>query len=181
MENTTNIKNTGIKSLLVKTLKICIGLFITGIGTAMMYIAVFIGRQLCTVHARAGYCHRVHLHKRLESRELLLHHSVDHSFEFTQGDVCVQCHLLCSLYRACCHLADCHLRLMDLHHTYSTVDCYCSSHHVHHFSVLSPGRLGGKDTESSGFEEHTWQIRGILMEQTDSAVKRRKKPDSKEG
>lgn len=38
MENTTNIKNTGIKSLLVKTLKICIGLFITGIGTAMMYM-----------------------------------------------------------------------------------------------------------------------------------------------
>ena len=96
-------------------------------------------------------------------------------------DVCIQSHLLCSLCRACCHLADCHLRLANLHHTYSTVDCYCSSHHVHHCFVLSPGLLGGKDTEGSGFEEHTWQIRGILMKRTDSAVKRRKKPGSKEG
>ena len=144
-------------------------------------IAVFIGRQLCTVHARACYRHRVHLHEGLESRELLFHYSVDHSFQLTQGDVCVQSHLLCRLCRACCHLADCHLRLANLHHTYSTVDYYCSSHHVHHCFVLSPELLGGKDTESSGFEEHTWQIRGILMKRTDSAVKRRKKPDSKEG
>ncbi len=76
-------------------------------------IAVFIGRQLCTVHARAGYCHRVHLHEGLESRELLLHHSVDHSFQLTQGDVCIQS--TCSA--ACAALAtiwlDCHLRLAN--------------------------------------------------------------------
>lgn len=38
MEKTTNIKEAGMKSLLLNTLKICIGLFITGIGTAMMYL-----------------------------------------------------------------------------------------------------------------------------------------------
>ena len=28
--------------------------------------------------------------------------------------MCIQSHLLCSLCRACCHLADCHLRLANL-------------------------------------------------------------------
>ena len=87
--------------------------------------------------------------------------------------MCVCCkirsHLFCRLSHVLCY------RLANLHHAYATIDCYCSSHHVHHFSVLSPGLLGGKDTESSGFEEHTWEICNILMEQTDSAVKKSQK------
>ena len=144
-------------------------------------VAVLIRSQLCSIYHCLRHCHRLLFHKGLKGRELLFRHGVNLCLQLTQGDMCVESHLLCSLCRACCHLADCHLRLANLHHTYSTVDCYCSSHHVHHCFVLSPGLLGGKDTESSGFEEHTWQIRRILMKRTDSAVKRRKKPGSKEG
>lgn len=38
MDKTRNKKLPGITSMLVNTLKICIGLLITGIGTAMMYL-----------------------------------------------------------------------------------------------------------------------------------------------
>lgn len=38
MEKARNMKTSGITLLLLNTLKICIGLFITGIGTAMMYL-----------------------------------------------------------------------------------------------------------------------------------------------
>lgn len=38
MENTMSTKNGNMKKFLINTLQICIGLFITGIGTAMMYL-----------------------------------------------------------------------------------------------------------------------------------------------
>ena len=111
-------------------------------------VAVLIRSQLCSIYHCLCHCHRLLFHKGLKGRELLFHHSVNLCLQLAQGDMCVESHLLCSLCRACCHLAECHLRLMDLHHTYSTVDCYCSSHHVDHCFVLSPGLLGGKDTEA---------------------------------
>lgn len=38
MENTMNINKENSKTFLINTLRICLGLFITGIGTAMMYL-----------------------------------------------------------------------------------------------------------------------------------------------
>ena len=109
-------------------------------------IAVLIRSQLRSIYHCLCHCHRLLFHKGLKGRELLFHHGIDLCLQLTQGDVCVyrkiRSHLFCLLSHVLCY------RLANLHHAYATIDCYCSSHHVHHSSVLSPGLLGGKDTEA---------------------------------
>ena len=120
-------------------------------------ITVLIHGQGGIVHRGLGNCHRILLHEGLKSRELLFHYGIDLFLQLTQGDVCV-------LGNICSNRADLlhdlrHLRLTDLHHANATVNCYCSCHHVHHFSVLSPGLWEGK-TPKQNMSEDTAPLAG---------------------
>ena len=86
--------------------------------------------------------------------------------QLTQGDVCVLGNIRSNRADLLHYL--CHLRLTNLHHANATVNCYCSCHHVHHFSVLSPGLWEGK-TPKQNMSEDTAPPKG-----------QKEKPDSRD-